>query len=101
MLKTSSESVSKTSSIPTGMRLLDVSILADAMTKLRCSSCGKHLTLFESDHHHGWHTTFYIKCHSSHQLFAEFPSSKPMVSDVDKFVNVKLPDKAMNEVTMR
>ena len=71
------------------------------MTKIRCSSCGMHLTISESEHHHGWHTTFYIKCHSCHQLFAEFPSSKPMVTDVDKFVNVKLPEKVMNEVTMR
>ena len=101
MFKTSSETVSKSASTPSGMRLLDVGILAEAMTKLRCSTCGKHLTLFESEHHHGWHTTFYIKCHSYHQLFAEFPSSKPMIPDVDKFVNVKLPDKAMNEVTMQ
>ena len=101
MFKTSSETVSKSASTPSGMRLLDVGILEEAMTKLRCSTCGKHLTLYESEHRHGWHTTFYIKCHSCHQLFAEFPSSKPMVPDLDKFVNVKLPDKAMNEVTMR
>ena len=33
--------------------------------------------------------------------FAEFPSSKLMIPDVDNFVNVKLPDRGMNEVTMR
>ena len=99
MFKTSSETVSKSASTPSGMRLLDVGILEEAMTKLRCSTCGKHLTLYESEHRHGWHTTFYIKCHSCHQLFAEFPSSKPMIPDVDKFVNVKLTDKVMNEVT--
>ena len=60
-----------------------------------------YLALFESEHRHGWHTTFYIKCHSCHQHFAEFPSSKPMVPDIHKFVNVKLPNQAMNEVTMR
>ena len=97
MFKISNRTVSETASIPSGMRLLDVSILADAMTKLRCSTCGMHLTLSESEHRHGWHTTFYIKCYSCHQLFAEFPSSKPMVTDVDKFVSVKLPDKEMNE----
>ena len=101
MFKTSSETVSKSASTPSGVRLLDVGILEEAMTKLRCSTCGKHLTLYESGHRHGWHTTFYIKCHSCHQLFAEFPSSKPMIPDVDKFVNVKLTDKVMNEVTMR
>ena len=101
VFKTHNSTVSKTATIPSGMRLLDVSILADAVTKLRCSSCGKHLTLIESEHRHGWHTTFYIKCHFCHQLFAEFPSSKPMVPDVDTFVNVKLPEKVMNEVTMR
>ena len=36
-----------------------------------------------------------------HQLLAEFPSSKPMVPYVDKYVNVKLPKRAMNEVTIR
>ena len=80
------------------MRLIDVDILADAMTKIRCVFCGMYLALFESEHRHGWHTAFYIKCHSCHQLFAEFPSSKPMIPDVDKFVNVKLPERAMNEV---
>ena len=34
MFKISSETVSKTASIPNDMRLLDVNILADAMTKL-------------------------------------------------------------------
>ena len=93
MFKISNKTVSKTASIPSGIRLLDVSILADAMTKLLCSSCGMHLTLSESEHRHGWHTTFYIKCYSCLQLFAEFPSSKPMVPDIDKFMNVKLPEK--------
>ena len=60
-----------------------------------------YLALFESEHRHDWHTTFYIKCHSCHQLFAKFPSSKPIIPDIDKFVNVKLPNQAMNEVTMR
>ena len=55
----------------------------------------------DSEHRHGWYTTFYIKCHSCHQLIAEFPSSKLMIPDVDNFVKVKLPDKGMNEVTMR
>ena len=60
-----------------------------------------YLVLFESEHCHGWHTTFYVKCHSCHQLFDEFPSSKPMFPDVDGFVNLKLHGKYMNEVTMR
>ena len=100
MFKTSDEIASATASKPSGMRLLDVSILADAISQLLCSSCGKRLSFFESAHLHGWHTTFYIKCQYCHQLFAEFPSSKPMIPDVDNFVNVK-PTRPMNEVTMR
>ena len=99
--KSNSDTFSKTAAIPSGMRLIDVSILAEAMTKIQCSSCGKCLSLFESEHHHGWHTIFYIKCNSCHQLFAEFPSSKPMMPEADTFVNVKIPKRAMNEVTMR
>ena len=101
MFKKSDDTFSTTASIPSGMRLIDVSILEEAMTKIRCFFCGMYLALFESEHRYGWHTTFYIKCHSCHQLFAEFPSSKPMIPDIDKFVNVKLPNQAMNDLTMR
>ena len=87
-------------SIPSGMRILDVGILAEAITKLNCSACNSHLVLYESQFLHGWHTTFYIKCVSCHQLFAEFPSSKPLGTDATKLVNVKL-TRGMNEVTMR
>ena len=56
-------------SIPSGMRILDVGILAEAMTNLTCSTCNSHLALYESEYLHGWHTTFYIKCVSCQQLF--------------------------------
>ena len=98
--KRSTGTTSTLSSIPSGMRILDVGILAEAITKLSCSACGSYLILFESEYIHGWHTIFYIKCNSCHQLFAEFPSSKPLGTDATKLVNVKLP-KCMNEVTMR
>ena len=34
------------------------------------------------------------------QTFTGLPSSKAMTSNVDKLVNVKLPERAMNKVTM-
>ena len=64
------------------MRLINVDILADAMTKIRCVFCGMYLALFESEHRHGGTQPL-------HQVsllpttFAEFPSSKPMIPDVD------------------
>ena len=93
---------SKRAGKPTGMRILDIGILAEAMSLLKCSSCSSHLSLFESDFDHGWQTTFSIKCPYCHQLFAEFPSSKPMdVPAQSNHVNVHHPVRAMNEVTMR
>ena len=53
---------SKKCSIPFGMRILDVGIIAQAMTKLTCSACGSRPILYESEFLHGWNTTFYIKC---------------------------------------
>ena len=86
-------------SIPSGMRIFDVRILAEAITKLNCSACNSHLALYESEYIHGWHTIFYIKCVSCHQLFSKFASRRPLKTDTtkDTFVNAKL---RMNEVTM-
>ena len=88
---------------PTGMRLLDIAILGEAMAKIRCSFCSiEYLSLFESECLHGWQTEFYLKCSSCHHLFAEFPSSKPMgLPKTSQFVNVQLPKQGLNEVTMR
>ena len=86
------------------MRILDVRILAEAITNLTCCACNSHHVLYKSECLHGWYTsdtTFYIKCLSCRQLIAEFPSSKPIGTDTAKLVNVKLPLIAMNEVTMR
>ncbi|KAI6657047.1 hypothetical protein LOD99_11208 [Oopsacas minuta] len=78
---------------PSGMRILDISIIAEAMTKIACSQCHTgYLSLYKSDFLHGWQTDFYLKCsHCNHQ-FADFPSSKPMeVPERTNFVNVLLP----------
>ena len=84
------------------MRLLDVEILAQAMTKLKCPQCSWYLSLWESNTNHGWQTMFSIKCSRCHELFSEFPSSKPMeVPRESTYVNVHHPVRAMNEVTMR
>ena len=56
MFRKSDDSFSTTPFIPSGMRLLDVSILA--MTKIRCFSCGMYLALFESKHCHDWPQPF-------------------------------------------
>ena len=92
----------KRASKPTGMRILDIGILADAMQKLKCTSCSSALSLFESDFDQGWQTTYSIKCLSCHLLLVEFPSSKPMdVPLQTTYVNVPLPLRGLNEVTMR
>ena len=94
--------ISKRAGQPTGMRLLDIGILSEAITKLKCNTCSSPLSLFESDFIHGWQTTFAIKCPYCHLLHAEFPSSKPMdLPAQSKYVNVHHNDRAMNEVTMR
>ena len=100
--RTTEGSTYKPASVPTGMRLLDVGILAEAMTKLRCTHCSGPLGLFEFEYLHGWQITYSIKCSFCHQVFADFPSSKPMDVPVhSKFVNVHHSPIAMNEVTMR
>ena len=81
--KSSGSSTYKPARIPTGMRLLDVEILAQAMTKLKCPQCSWYLSLWESETNHGWQTMFSIKCSRCHELFAEFPSSKPTKSPVN------------------
>ena len=70
-------------------------------TNVEIQACGSRLVIYESEYLHGWNTTFYIKCSSCHQLFAEFPSSKPLGTDTTNLVNAKLPVRGMSEVTMR
>ena len=99
LFKSDSSTTSAIASTPNGMRLLDVGILAEAMSHIRCFKCRYHLSLFESDFEHGWHTTFSIKCANCHHLYAGFPSSKPMdIPPNSKFVNVQLPKRNANEV---
>ena len=85
------------------MRILDIGIFTEAMTKIRCTFCSsRYLSLFQSEFIHGWQTDFFIKCSHCKHLFAEFPSSKPITSpDTTRFVNVSLPKQGQNEVTMR
>ena len=77
-------------SLPSYMWIFDVGILAKAFTNLTCSTCKSHLTIYDFEYLKGWHTTFFIMCASSHQLIAEFPSSKPLGTDTTKLVNVEL-----------
>ena len=103
LFKTSSGTTSTKASIPTGMRLIDIGILAEAMTKIQCLHCSHgYLHLYESESLHGWQANYSIKCYQCHQLFAQFPSSRPMdMQDKTNFVNVHLPKDGLNEVTMR
>ena len=67
-------------------------------------SCGIHLTILSQNTIMVVTQPFTSKCHTCHQLFAEFLSSKEsksMVPNVNKFVNVNLSDKAMSVVTIR
>ena len=100
--KTTEGTISKRATVPTGMRIIDVGKLAEAITKLRCTDCSRPLTFFEIESVHGWQTPFAIKCTNCHQLFAEFPTSKPMEEPSRAtFVNVSHPERVMNEVTIR
>ena len=94
--------ISKHAGKPPGMRLLDIGILSEAITKLKCNTCSTPLSLCESDFIHGWQTTFTIMCPLCHLLHAEFPFSKPMdLPAQSKYVNVHNTDRARNEVTIR
>ena len=64
--KTSERTTSKPACVPAGMRLLDVGILAQAMTKLKCSKCSSYLSLYETEITHGWQTLYSIKCSRSY-----------------------------------
>ena len=91
-IKTTEGTTSKRATVPTGMLIIDVGILAEAITKLRCTDCSRPLIFFEIKSVHGWQTSFAIKCTNCHQLFAEFPSSNPMEEPSRAtFVNVYQP----------
>ena len=102
-LKVNNDTKTIKASTPSGMRLLDIGILAEAVTKIRCMHCySGHISLFESEFVHGWQTEFYLKCSHCKELFAQFPSSKPMdIPETSQYVNVSLPKQGLNEVTMR
>ena len=49
-------------STPTGMRILDIGILAEVFSTLRCNECNNTLALYEDQWKHGWQTFFRVKC---------------------------------------
>ena len=92
----------KNANKPTGMRVVDIGILAEVFSNLRCSECNGTLILYEEENSHGWQSFFRIKCQKCHLQHANFPSSRYMDSNNNEpCVNVPFRPSAMNEVTMR
>ena len=82
----------KIASTPTGMRILDIGILAEVFSTLRCNECNNTLVLYEDQWKHGWQTFFRVKCQRCHSEQATFPSSRSL--DIPKHhtcINVPLP----------
>ena len=89
-------------STPTGMRILDIGILAEVFSTLRCNECNNTLALYEDQWKHGWQTFFRVRCQRFHSEHASFPSSRYL--DIPSHltcVNVPFTSNDMNEVTMR
>ena len=47
-------------STPIGMRILDIGILAEVFSTLRCNECNNTLALYEDQWKHGWQTFFRV-----------------------------------------
>ena len=89
-------------STPTGMRLLDIGILAEVFSTFRCKECNNTLVLYEEQWKHGWQTFFRVKCQRCHLEHASFPSSRSLdIPSHHTCVNVPFTPNDMNEVTMR
>ena len=89
-------------STPTGMRILDIGILAEVFSTLRCNECNNTLALYEDQWKHGWQTFFRVKCQRCHSEHATFPSSRSLdIPSHHTCVNVRFTPNDMNEVTMR
>ena len=87
---------------PKGMRILDVGILSDVFSTIRCNKCNGTLALYEEEWKHGWHTFFRVKCQKCNSEHATFPSSRSLdIPSHHTCVNVPFTPKDMNEVTMR
>ena len=92
----------KIASTPTGMRLLDIGVLAEVFSTLRCNECNNTLALYEDQWKHNWQTFFRVKCQRCHSEHATFPSSRSLdIPSHHTCVNVPFTPNDMNEVTMR
>ena len=101
-MKFSQRDTKRIASTPTGVRLLDVGILAEVFSTFRCNECDGILVLYEEEWKHGWQTFFRVKCQRCHSEHATFPSSRSLdIPSHNTCVNVPFTLIDMNEVTMR
>ena len=101
-VKFSQRDTKRIASTPTGMRILDIGILAEVFSAFRCNECNDNLVLYEEEWKHGWQTFFRVKCQRCHSEHATFPSSRSLdIPSHHTCVNVPFTPIDMNEVTMR
>ena len=100
-VKFSQRDTKRVASTPTGMRILDVGILAEVFSTFRCNECDGILVLYEEEWNHGWQTFFRVKCQRCNSEHATFPSSRSLdIPSHHTCVNVPFTPIDMNEVTM-
>ena len=101
-VKFSQRDTKNIASTPTGMRILDVGILSEVFSTIRCNKCIGTLALYEEELKHGWQTFFRVKCQKCNSEHATFPSSRSLdIPSHHTCVNVPFTNRDMNEVTMR
>ena len=84
------------------MRIVDIGILGEVFSTLRCTEYNGTLILYQEDSFHGWQSFFRIKCQKCHFQHANFLSSRYIDSNNNEpCVNFPFRPSAMNEVTMR
>ena len=84
------------------MRILDVGILSEVFSTIRCNKCNGTLGLYEDELKNGWQRFFRVKCQKCNSEHATFPSSRLLdIPSHHTCVNVPFTPKDMNEVTMR
>ena len=100
--RTSQGDFNKIASIPTGIGILDIGILAEVFATFRCNKCNDSLALYEEKWKHGWQIFFRVKCQSCNSEHATFPSSRSLdIPSHHTRVIVPFPPIEMIEVTMR
>ena len=77
-VKFSQTDTKRIAATPTGMRILDMGILAEVFSTFRCNECNGTLVLYEEEWKHGWQTFFRVKCQKCHSEHATFPSSRSL-----------------------